>query len=61
MKYRTGATKDGRIVAIDADVLHGTGAWGPNLIETTTRGIELCFYESLGALLSHTDRPLRSA
>lgn len=61
MKYRTGATRDGKIVAIDAEVLHGTGSWAPYLIETTTRGKELCYYESLGALLSHTTGPYEVA
>jgi CO/xanthine dehydrogenase Mo-binding subunit len=57
MKYRTGATKDGKIVALDVDVIHGVGSWGPHLIDATTRGAELCYYETLGALLSHVTGP----
>jgi CO/xanthine dehydrogenase Mo-binding subunit/aerobic-type carbon monoxide dehydrogenase small subunit (CoxS/CutS family) len=57
MRYRTGATKDGRIVALDVDVMHGSGSWAPFLVDKTTRGIELCFFETLGALLSHTTGP----
>ena len=57
MKYKTGAMKDGRIVALDAEIIHGTGSWAPFLIPTTTKGAELCFYETLGALLSHATGP----
>ncbi len=57
IRYRTGATKDGRIVAVDVEVLHGAGSWAPFLIDKTTQGIELCFYETLGALLSHATGP----
>jgi CO/xanthine dehydrogenase Mo-binding subunit len=57
MKYRTGATKDGKIVALDVDVIHGVGSWGPHLIDATTRGAELCCFETLGALLSHATGP----
>lgn len=57
MTYRTGATKDGKIVALDVDVIHGTGSWAPHLIDATTRGAELCYYETLGALLSHVTGP----
>ncbi len=57
IRYRTGATKDGRIVAIDLEVLHGAGSWAPFLIDKTTQGVELCFYETLGALLSHATGP----
>lgn len=55
--YKTGAMNDGRIVAIDVDVTHGAGSWAPFLIDKTTQGIELCFYETLGALLSHVTGP----
>ena len=55
IRYRTGATNDGRIVAVD--VVHGTGSWAPFLIDKTTQGIELCYYETLGALLSHVTGP----
>ncbi len=57
MRYRTGATADGRIVALDVEVMHGTGSWAPFLIDQTTQGIELCYYETLGALLSHVTGP----
>ena len=57
MRYRTGATRDGRIVAIDVEVLHGVGSWAPFLIDKTTKGVELCYYETLGALLSHATGP----
>lgn len=57
IRYKTGATKDGRIVAIDVEVMHGAGSWAPHLIEHTTKGIELCYYETLGALLSHATGP----
>ncbi|MGI9334491.1 MAG: molybdopterin cofactor-binding domain-containing protein, partial [Gammaproteobacteria bacterium] len=57
MRYRTGATRDGRIVAIDVEIMHGTGSWAPFLIDRTTKGIELCYYETLGALLSHVTGP----
>ncbi|MGI9415347.1 MAG: molybdopterin-dependent oxidoreductase [Hyphomicrobiales bacterium] len=57
IRYRTGATKDGRITAVDVEVTHGAGSWAPFLIDKTTRGVELCFYETLGALLSHATGP----
>lgn len=57
MRYKTGAMKDGRIVALDAEIIHSTGSWAPFLIPTTTKGAELCFYETLGALLSHATGP----
>lgn len=57
IRYRTGATRDGRIVAVDMEVLHGAGGWAPFLIDKTTKGVELCFYETLGALLSHATGP----
>jgi xanthine dehydrogenase molybdenum-binding subunit len=57
IRYRTGATSDGRIIAVDVEVLHGAGAWAPYLIDKTTKGVELCFYETLGALLSHVTGP----
>lgn len=57
IRYKTGAMKDGRIVAVDVEVMHGAGGWAPFLIDKTTKGIELCFYETLGALLSHITGP----
>ncbi|WP_282605742.1 molybdopterin cofactor-binding domain-containing protein [Pelagibius sp. Alg239-R121] len=57
IRYRTGATRDGRIVAVDVEVMHGAGSWAPFLIDKTTKGVELCFYETLGALLSHATGP----
>ena len=57
MRYRTGARSDGRIVALDVEIMHGTGSWAPFLIDRTTRGVELCYYETLGALLSHVTGP----
>ncbi|MGI9451713.1 MAG: xanthine dehydrogenase family protein molybdopterin-binding subunit, partial [Geminicoccaceae bacterium] len=57
IRYRTGATRDGRIVAVDVEVMHGAGSWAPFLIDKTTKGIELCYYETLGALLSHATGP----
>jgi xanthine dehydrogenase molybdenum-binding subunit len=57
IRYKTGATKDGRIVAVDVEVMHGAGSWAPFLIDKTTKGVELCFYETLGALLSHITGP----
>ncbi len=57
IRYKTGATKDGRIVAVDVEVLHGAGGWAPFLIDQTTKGLELCYYETLGALLSHATGP----
>ena len=57
IRYKTGATNDGRIVAIDVEVMHGAGSWAPHLIEHTTKGVELCYYETLGALLSHATGP----
>ncbi len=57
IKYRTGATSDGKIIAVDVEVLHGAGGWAPHLADKTTRGFELCFFETLGALLSHLTGP----
>lgn len=57
IRYKTGAMKDGRIVAIDVEVLHAAGGWAPFLIDKTTKGLELCYYETLGALLSHATGP----
>lgn len=56
-RYKTGATRDGRVTAVDIEILHGTGSWAPFLVPSTTRGAELCFYETLGALLSHATGP----
>ncbi|MCR9140015.1 MAG: molybdopterin-dependent oxidoreductase [Alphaproteobacteria bacterium] len=61
IRYKTGAKKDGRIVAVDVEVLHGAGGWAPYLIDKTTRGFELCYYETLGALLSHATGPYEIA
>lgn len=57
VRYKTGATNDGKICAVDVEVIHGAGGWAPFLIDKTTRGIELCYYETLGALLSHVTGP----
>lgn len=57
IRYKTGAMKDGRIVAVDVEVMHGAGSWAPFLIDHTTKGVELCYYETLGALLSHATGP----
>ncbi|MFK7939116.1 MAG: molybdopterin-dependent oxidoreductase [Roseovarius sp.] len=57
IRYKTGAMNDGRIVAVDVEVMHGAGGWAPFLIDKTTQGVELCFYETLGALLSHVTGP----
>ncbi len=57
IRYKTGATRDGRIVAVDVEVMHGAGSWAPFLIDKTTKGAELCYYETLGALLSHATGP----
>jgi CO/xanthine dehydrogenase Mo-binding subunit/aerobic-type carbon monoxide dehydrogenase small subunit (CoxS/CutS family) len=57
IRYKTGAMKDGRIVAVDAEVLHGAGSWAPFLVDKTTKGFELCYFETLGALLSHVTGP----
>jgi aldehyde oxidoreductase len=57
MHFKTGATRDGRIIALDAEILHGTGSWAPFLIDKTTKGLELCYYETLSALLSHVTGP----
>ncbi|NKB52782.1 MAG: molybdopterin-dependent oxidoreductase [Rhizobiaceae bacterium] len=57
IRYKTGAMKDGRIIAVDVEVMHGAGAWAPFLIDKTTKGLELCYYETLGALLSHATGP----
>ena len=56
-RYKTGVTRDGRVTAVDIRILHGTGSWAPFLIPSTTKGVELCFYETLGALLSHATGP----
>ena len=61
IRYKTGAMKDGRIVAVDVEVLHGAGGWAPFLIDKTTKGFELCYYETLGALLSHATGPYEIA
>jgi len=61
IRYKTGATKDGRIVAVDVEVMHGAGGWAPFLIDKTTQGLELCYYETLGALLSHATGPYEIA
>lgn len=57
IKYKTGARRDGRILAVEVEVLHGAGSWAPFLIDKTTKGVELCYYETLGALLSHVTGP----
>ncbi|MEX1305806.1 MAG: molybdopterin cofactor-binding domain-containing protein [Rhodovibrionaceae bacterium] len=61
MRFRTGATRDGRVVAVDAEILHGAGSWAPFMIDKTTKGAELCYYETLGALLSHVTGPYEIA
>lgn len=57
VRYKTGAKRDGRIVAIEVDVLHGAGSWAPYLIPETTKGYELCYFETLTTLLSHITGP----
>ena len=57
VRYKTGATRDGKIVAIEVDVLHGAGSWAPYLIPETTKGLELCAFETLTTLLSHITGP----
>ena len=39
IRYKTGATKDGRIIAVDVEVMHGAGGWAPFLIDKTTKGV----------------------
>ncbi|MFU1478387.1 molybdopterin cofactor-binding domain-containing protein [Roseovarius sp. C7] len=57
VRYKTGATRDGRITAIEVDVLHGAGSWAPYLIPETTKGLELCCFETLKTALSHITGP----
>jgi CO/xanthine dehydrogenase Mo-binding subunit len=57
IRYKTGATREGRIVAVDTEVIHGAGTWAPYLIPETTKGAELCYFETLDALLSHATGP----
>ncbi|EBA02756.1 Aldehyde oxidoreductase [Rhodobacterales bacterium HTCC2150] len=57
VRYKTGAMRDGTIVAVEVDILHGTGSWAPYLIPDTTKGMELCYFESLPAMLSHVTGP----
>lgn len=59
VRYKTGAKRDGRIVAIEVDVLHGAGSWAPYLIPDTTKGYELCYFETLMTLLSHITGPYK--
>jgi CO/xanthine dehydrogenase Mo-binding subunit/aerobic-type carbon monoxide dehydrogenase small subunit (CoxS/CutS family) len=57
IRYRTAAQADGRVIGVDVEVLHGSGSWAPHLIPKTTKGLELCYYETLSALLSHATGP----
>lgn len=59
VRYKTGAMRDGTIVAIEVDILHGSGSWAPYLIPETTKGLELCYFESLPAMLSHVTGPYK--
>lgn len=61
IRYRTAADREGRVIGVDIDVLHGAGSWAPHLIPHTTKGMELCYYETLGALLSHATGPYEIA
>ena len=57
VRYKTGATREGRITAVEVDVLHGAGSWAPYLIPETTDGMELCYFETLTTLLAHITGP----
>ena len=59
VRYKTGAKRDGTIVAVEVDILHGSGSWAPYLIPETTKGLELCYFESLPAMLSHVTGPYK--
>ena len=43
--------QNGRIVAVDVEVMRGAGSWAPFLIDKTTKGAELCYYETLGTVI----------
>ena len=57
MTYRIGARKDGRVVALQATVHRNMGIWAPYLSEATTKGQELCRFESIPATLTHITGP----
>ncbi len=57
MTYRIGARRDGRIVAMEATVHRDVGCWAPHLTDVTTKGHELCCYESMASVLSHITGP----
>ena len=57
MSYRIGARKDGRVVALQATVHRNMGIWAPYLADSTTRGRELCRFESIPATLTHITGP----
>ena len=57
MTYRIGARRDGRVVALQATVHRNMGIWAPYLADSTTRGRELCRFESIPATLTHITGP----
>ncbi len=61
MTYKIGARKDGRIVALQATVHRNMGGWAPYLSAQTTKGTELCAYESIASTMSHITGPYEIA
>ena len=57
MTYRLGATRAGRIVAMEATIHRNMGAWAQYLSPVTTKGTELCAYESIASAISHVTGP----
>ena len=57
MTYRIGARNDGRVVALQATVHRNMGIWAPYLADATTKGQELCRFESIPATLTHITGP----
>ena len=57
MTYKLGATRDGRIVAMEATLHRNMGAWAQYLSPATTKGTELCAYESIASAMCHVTGP----
>ncbi len=57
LRYKIGVSQDGRITAMQAEVLRNMGTWAPYLRDATTVGTELTVVESQEAVLNHITGP----
>ena len=56
LKYKTGATKDGKLIALQADILANAGSWAVHMAPTTG-GKEMLMFGRPTAILHHATGP----